>query len=53
MIVVSFIGGGHRSTPRKPLTCRKSLSDKFDVIAESIDCDPEYDVSYGVGFVKY
>jgi hypothetical protein len=31
----------------------QSLSDKFDVIAESIDCDPEYDVSYGVGFVKY
>lgn len=30
----------------------QSLSDKFDVIAESIDCDPEYDVSYGVSFVK-
>lgn len=30
----------------------QSLSDKFDVIGESIDCDPEYDVSYGVCFVK-
>jgi len=23
---ISFIGGGKRSTPRKPLTCRKSLT---------------------------
>jgi hypothetical protein len=25
-VVVSFIGGGNRSTGRKPLTCRKSLA---------------------------
>ena len=27
--VVSFIGGGNRSTRRKPPTCRKSLTNKF------------------------
>ena len=26
MVTVSFIGGGKRSTRRKPLTCRKSLT---------------------------
>jgi hypothetical protein len=26
IVVVSFIGGGNRSTWRKPPTCRKSLS---------------------------
>jgi hypothetical protein len=25
IVAVSFIGGGNRSTQRKPLTCRKSL----------------------------
>jgi len=25
-VVVSFIGGGNRSTQRKPPTCRKSLT---------------------------
>jgi hypothetical protein len=26
IVVVSFIGGGYRSTRRKPQTCRKSLT---------------------------
>jgi hypothetical protein len=26
IVAVSFIGGGNRSTLRKPLTCRKSLT---------------------------
>jgi hypothetical protein len=26
VVVVSFIAGGHRSTRRKPATCRKSLT---------------------------
>jgi hypothetical protein len=26
IMVVSFIGGGNRSTPKKPLTFRKSLT---------------------------
>jgi len=26
IVVVSFIGGENRSTPRKPPTCRKSLT---------------------------
>jgi len=26
IVVVSFIGGGNRCTPRKPPTCRKSLT---------------------------
>jgi len=26
IVAVSFIGGGNRSTRRKPLTCRKSLT---------------------------
>ena len=26
MVVVSFIGGGNRSSQRKQLTCRKSLT---------------------------
>jgi hypothetical protein len=26
IVVVSFIGGGNQSTRRKPLTCRKSLT---------------------------
>jgi hypothetical protein len=25
-VTVSFIGGGNQSIPRKPLTCRKSLT---------------------------
>jgi hypothetical protein len=29
IVAVSFIGGGNRSTWMKPLTCRKSLHDKF------------------------
>jgi len=26
MVFISFIGGGNRSTRRKPLTCRMSLT---------------------------
>jgi len=26
IVMVSFIGGGNRNTQRKPLTCRKSLT---------------------------
>jgi hypothetical protein len=26
IVAISFIGGGNRSTRRKPLTCRKSLT---------------------------
>jgi hypothetical protein len=26
IVAVSFIGGGHQSTRKKPLTCRKSLA---------------------------
>ena len=26
IVGVSFIGGGNQSTPRKPLTCHKSLT---------------------------
>jgi len=29
MVAVSFIGGGNRSTQRKPTTCRKSITNFF------------------------
>jgi len=37
IMAVSFIGGGNRMTRRKPLTCRKSLTeanDKFILITK-------------------
>jgi len=29
IVAVSFIGGGNRSPPRKPLACRKSLTNNI------------------------
>jgi hypothetical protein len=33
--VISFIGGGNRTTSRKPQTCRKSLTKFFTYVASS------------------
>ena len=30
----------------------QSLSDKFDLIGDKVECDPDYDVSYGVSFIN-
>ena len=32
IVVVGFIGGGNWRTPRKPLTCRKSLTDFYHIM---------------------
>ena len=32
VVVVSFIGGGNRSTLRKPPTCRKSLTNFYHIM---------------------
>jgi hypothetical protein len=34
IVVLSFIGGGKRSTRRKSPTCRKSLTNFYNVVSE-------------------
>ena len=37
--IFSFIGGGNRNTRRKPLTCRKSLTNLYHIILYRVHLD--------------